>query len=152
MFRLDGGLYVGNIFDYDSWRGCTVSCTKTVHREIVGEQRPGDVEYLVARRPGHLILNWVDGPARLFEWSFQQGVFSEALDFIELNLRRGEVLVHCDAGMSRSPTLSMLYLAKRGGVLPNNFLGAAAEFRRLYPRWMRGGISDFVQRNWGQIN
>lgn len=145
------GLSVGDLDDYD--RGgflAYVSATKSVHKDVVGAERDHP-DYIFKERPHHLILNWVDGPARLYDWSGPE-MFTRVNDFIERHLASGnEVLVHCDQGLSRSPTLAMVYLSKRAGVLPEGFMDAYHAFRSIYPDYQPGGILDYVKNHWDEI-
>lgn len=144
------GLYVGDMHDYETWQGqATVSATKSVHKEVVGAGRDHP-DYIFKERPRHLIFNWVDGPARLYDWSGPEA-FSRANDFIQRNLAEGEVLIHCDMGFSRSPTLAMVYLSKRANVIPPDFQGALLAFKHIYPSYEPGGIIDYVRDHWEEI-
>jgi hypothetical protein len=151
--RVAPNLLVGDYGDYLNWTGPFVlSATKRVHVEALGyAPSPGDPRYLQWSSPTHLTLNLVDGPAHLYSWG---GVplFREALDFIETRTPSGNLLVHCDEGMSRAPTLALLYLAKRARTIPGaSFEAANAAFRRIYPNYWPGGIADYVEDNWASI-
>ena len=78
--------------------------------------------------------------------------FNEAFEFIDLARRRGgAVLIHCQAGVSRSPTIAVAYLiknfpmpmveayrfvkARRSIISPNlNFMGQLLEFEQALKR------------------
>jgi hypothetical protein len=113
---------------------------------------PDDPYYLKWASQTHLTLNLVDGPGHLYEYG-GVALFREALDFIGARVRTGQVLIHCDQGHSRSPTLALLYLAKRARLLPDSsFAAANAEFfRHRYPAYFPGGIADYVEEHWGSI-
>lgn len=145
------GLFVGDLEDYDRWNyGAIVSATKTIHTDLVGHGK-GDPHYLFRERPDHLIFNWVDGPARLYDWAGPEA-FSRANDFIEEGLVRGPVLVHCDAGLSRSPTVALVFMAKRAGILPSDsFEDARMAFKAIYPNYDPGGIAQYVREHWEEI-
>lgn len=151
MQELYPNLYVGDIGDYDrSQHRAIVSATKTVHKELVISRGKGDPDYIAVFKPYHAILNWVDGPADLYDWS-GPGLFSQVNDFIEENLKLGDVLVHCNAGLSRSPTVCMTFMAKRLGMGKGLFDQAVGEFEAIYPQWQPGGILDFVAAHWKEI-
>lgn len=152
MIEVSKHLYVGGIDDFHSQdAGSVVSATKTVHSKFVGAQR-GDPEYIVAVRPFHLMLNWVDGPAHLYTWGGPE-LFNQILDFVQESIiGRGEpCLVHCDQGHSRAPTVAMLYMAKRSREIPDDPHGARGAFLDVYPRYQPAGIFEYVQRHWGEI-
>jgi atypical dual specificity phosphatase len=56
--------------------------------------------------------------------------FNTIMDAIALNIRRGNVLIHCAVGLSRSPTLTAAYMHRVGY---KNFDAAIAEIERLRP-------------------
>jgi predicted protein tyrosine phosphatase len=151
MKEVSNRLYVGGIDDFHHQDADTVvSATKTIHSRFVHAKR-GEPEYIYAERDRHLMLNWVDGPAHLYTWSGPQ-TFNRALDFINRYHVLGDlVLIHCDQGMSRSPTLAMLFMAKRLGEIPNDPKGARAAFTDVYPWYQPGGIYDYVRDHWEYI-
>src|SRR5256714_6536015 len=75
----------------------------------------------------------------------------QVLDFID-EMRAGglKMMVHCVAGRTRSPSITLLYLATRLNVLPTDSFEAAEEaFRRLYPYYSpTRGIREHIRRYW----
>jgi protein-tyrosine phosphatase len=56
--------------------------------------------------------------------------FEEVMTAIEQGFRRGNLLIHCAAGYSRSPTLAAAWMHKRGYL---DFEVALEEIARLRP-------------------
>lgn len=163
MKKVYKNLYIGSIDDFHSldpkskdW--AFVHATKTVHYNVFGkdltynkEERSYD-DYLYYAEDNRLSLNWMDGPAIFYEPGGIK-VFEEALDFIDKWITERKVLVHCDQGVSRSPTLTLTYLAKRTDKLPNNsFEKAKDKFIKIYPDYFPGGIKEYVSNNWDKID
>lgn len=161
MRQVADGLYVGTVRDVvpdglPDWS--YVSATQTVHYPLLGwdrkfnkpdQQHPN---YIILEKEHHLSLNWVDGAARLYEWS-GPATFERVLDFTERELADGRnVLIRCDQGYSRSPSLALLYMAKRLNLLPaESFPAARAAFVEIYPGYQPGGIAEYIDRVWSEI-
>src|SRR5437899_4643335 len=80
-------------------------------------------------------------------------MIEQALDFIDEMCASGlKVLIHCVAGRSRSPSITLLYLAARLNVLPTvSFEEAEEGFRCLYPHFSPiRGIREHIRRYWQQ--
>ncbi len=93
---------------------------------------PKGPEYLTARRPGNLYLNLIDADEPDF---VPDAVINEALSFIKDNLAKDKsVLIHCNHGLSRSPTIIFLYLYS-AGKLPAEYHRAIRAFRQIYPQY-----------------
>ena len=92
----------------------------------------GDPEYLFAYRDGSIALNLIDGPDPAM---IPREAITEALRSIQRNLREGcRVLVHCNQGRSRSPTIALLYMALHTEAFDDcDFDQAAARFAEIYP-------------------
>jgi len=140
--------------DNDDW--AVVNTAKTVHCEIMGwDSRPpsGHPNYVEFEDGQLLSFNWVDGPAHYFDYE-GHGVerFTHALDFIDRWYATKDILINCDQAESRSPTVALLYLAKRLKSLPDtSFADARMAFQEIYPRYAPKGIADFVGTNWDAI-
>lgn len=152
-------LFVGSAADHESkvlgqagW--CIVhACKEPYHRQALGysgRAAPSShPEYLVARRGNRLILNFVDAPDPKY---VPRELVDAALEFIHERLAEGSrVLVHCNRGESRAPTLALLYLARYTEELPSAIGPAFDEFRRRYPEYRPAdGVHGYVVANWAE--
>lgn len=130
-----------------------VHACRTCHEYVVGSTimgvRQDHSEMFVARRGNDCFLNLVDGayPSLVRK----EALIDPALQFIdEMRERDANVLVHCEQGKSRSPSLVLLYLATRLRVLSTTSLAAAeAQFKLLYPDYVPGyGIWAHLRQYW----
>jgi predicted protein tyrosine phosphatase len=121
------------------------------HRQFVGYTGRGcpkeSSEYLWAERGNRLALNIVDAPKPEF---FAKEMIDKALDFIDEKLKAGyKVLVHCNQGESRSPSIVLLYLIKKGIIIDETLEDCEAEFMKIYPEYNPGaGIRGFLKEHW----
>lgn len=113
-------------------------------------------EYLVARRasrigrPNHLILNLIDAPIPTL---FRPEVFLAALNFLDERVGQGMVVIHCNQGYSRAPSLALLWLAKREKAIPRDSWDAAkVAFLKLMPDFAPGkGIEGYLGQTWNEL-
>jgi protein-tyrosine phosphatase len=76
-------------------------------------------------------------------------IFKSAMRFIDREIQNKKVLVHCNFGSSRSPSLGLTYLAIKKAITNDSFKAAANEFRKLYHEYAPGtGIILYMQHNW----
>jgi len=153
-------LYVGSQEDYetgtfnDEW-AFLLAAKEPWHRQALcytgRAAAKDDPEYLMAYRGNKLILNLVDAPKAIF---FSKEIIDAGLDFITLNLSIGKkVLVCCNLGESRSPSIALLYLIKHGVIKGDTLEDCEAEFLKVYPEYNPGaGIRGFVEENWKHID
>ncbi|MDR7856098.1 dual specificity protein phosphatase [Tissierella sp.] len=126
------------------------ACKEPYHRQLLqytGRGAPKDHPgYLFAERGNRLFMNIVDAPKSLF---FDKTMIDKAIDFMEKKLDEGlKVLVHCNEGASRSPSISLLYLIKNGYIKGDTLEDCEVEFLKLYPNYNPGkGMRDFVKEN-----
>lgn len=131
------------------------ACKDPCHRTAVGYNTktnlpPSHPEYLVAARGRHLYLNLIDPPMPLFRLES----FLAALDYIDREIAKGQVTIHCNGGWSRAPSLALIWLAKRAKAIPAGSFDEAREaFEKLYPDGYAPGIgiSTYLASNWGAI-
>lgn len=160
MTEIYPGLFIGNETDYEmtvkhqeNW-AVVHACKEPYHRQALGysgracaKEHP---EYLLAYREDRLILNLVDvdNPA----W-ISPTIIDNAIDFIDKHLAQGQkILVHCNQGQSRSASIGLLYLARKGEYTNCDFLEAESRYREKYPSYNPAyGIRGFCIQNWRQF-
>jgi predicted protein tyrosine phosphatase len=157
MIEIYPNLFIGTADDYEfqvkglkSW-SVVHACKEPYHRRELGyttRAAPKDhPEYLIAKRENRLILNLVDAPNPAY---IPKEIIDAALEFIHKELSDGrKVLVHCNLGESRSPSIGLLYLAIYTEKLSKEFAIAENEYRQIYPSYNPGaGMKGFLVKNW----
>jgi len=128
---------------------CKVPC----HQRAVGYR--GNLphyhpNYLVLEKENNLYLNMIDPISPLFKMP----LFIEFLRFMRKHWNEGKkVLIHCNKGNSRAPSLALLFLAKDIGTISNeSYKKAKEEFRRIYPFYSPGiGIQIYLNKYWNKF-
>jgi hypothetical protein len=159
MKEIHPHLFVGSEQDYESvvskqagWR-VVHACKEPYHRRALGYSGRAapktHPEYLIARRGDRLILNLVDAPDPAY---IPKDIIDAALEFVDVSLNDGkQVLVHCNEGCSRAPSIAFLYLMSR----TDQFVGqntetAFSQFRLLYPSFNPAlGMRGFIHAHFG---
>lgn len=159
MIEVSPLLYVGDGTDYAAVAGTLnwafVQAAKDPwHRKAVGYTTPGapknSPEYLWAYRENRLILNMVDADDPKY---FAVELVTEALAYIWDNLDAGcRVLVHCNQGESRAPSLALYYLRMTDGAYRHMTLAQArAQFEEIYPAYKpKAGIWGYLEQHWDE--
>jgi hypothetical protein len=122
------------------------------HREALGYTGRGapkdHIEYLIANRTRRLILNLVDVDNPEF---IREEIIAAARENISMALERGDkVLVHCNQGGSRAPTIALLWLHAHDPEYAGlDYDGAAEKFREVYPDFApANGMEGYARANW----
>lgn len=152
MVEITKNLYVGDDNDFktidDGWY-IIHACKEPYHRRLLGyttRSCPMCSEYYYAERDNILYLNLVD--AKTVQY-IPKIVINKAIDFIENNINEHKILLHCNKGESRSPSIALLYLNKIGVIHENNPLVGIDEFRKIYPNYKPNpGMFQYVLQNW----
>ena len=150
MIKIYDGFYVGDQTDCKSvaagW--ATVhACKRPCHFNMLGKVTPEDEHYLSLSTGMDLYLNIIDPPQPLFKLE----TFTTAHLFIKRHWHAGNpILIHCNQGESRAPSIAMLFLASETGIITNaSYEQATQEFIKLYPTYQPGkGIQMFLHTNW----
>ncbi len=156
MHEVLPNLFYGDEFacTHDITGGVAVvhACKEPCHRRAVGY--PGRTlsknhqNYLVLEREYHLFLNLIDPPAPLF----MMPSFVAFLAFVDKHIDERRVIIHCNQGESRAPSLALLYMAKRTDHLPNDsYKSAAQTFAEKHPYRPGRGIQKWLSQHWEEI-
>ncbi len=126
------------------------ACKDPCHKVAVGYSGALDKQhphYLIYRRGNHLYLNMIDSYNPLFYFD----LFRVAQDFIEEYIGKMQVIVHCNGGVSRSPSIVLHYMV-RNNLLPKaTYREAALAFQARYPYNPGIGIQRFFAANWSMF-
>ena len=117
------------------------------HREAVKYVTRGapkdHPEYLVARRSNRIILNLVDVPESKAQYIPDEAL-DAAVDYIQwcVHSQFKPILVHCNQGVSRGPSIALMFLMKHTNFAEGLSLFESVEdkFRTLYPAYNPQGI------------
>jgi hypothetical protein len=156
MIEVQSNLFVGSQDDEAAVRGqsgwfVVHACKEPYHRQALGYSGRGapkdHPEYLLARRPGCLILNLVDVSDVNF---IAPEIIDAALMDIHQNITSSKILVHCNQGMSRSPAIAFLYLVKHSDIFSGqDHITSVQRFQTIYPHYAPAqGMADYVRANW----
>ncbi len=157
MIEIYPNLYVGNQEAYEQevagqpgWK-VVQACKEPYHRQALGYKGSAadknHPEYYLAYRDNRLILNLVDADDPKY---FHAAVIDAALEFIHAGLTEGhKVLVHCNQGESRSPSIALLYLVYCGAITAATVPEAELQFKQRYPTYNpKTGIRGYLLQNW----
>ncbi|MDY6862946.1 MAG: hypothetical protein SV062_08155 [Thermodesulfobacteriota bacterium] len=144
----DGYCTTGNESNYII-HACKYPCYHRITRGIKYET--DSPEYLFVEYPHDLYLNIIDPDKPLF----MKGTFDVFLYFMDekWGKERNNIIIHCNEGVSRAPSLGLLFLAKNLKAISNDSYDAAREdFFKIFPEYMpKNGIVQFLTKNWGDI-
>lgn len=108
----------------------------------------GDQYYFVdSGKNRHLNLIDPDSPQLI-----PKQVINAGLAFIKHYQEKEQpILVHCNQGQSRGPSMVLMYL-RTIGEMPNGFLQSEKKFKTIYPKYdPLQGIKSFAQTNWRNL-
>ena len=156
IMKIHERLFIGSddecFIKRDGW--VTVyACKSPCHQSAVGYRGSlpsNHPHYLVLEKENNLYLNMIDPPEPLF----MMPLFTRFLEFTSAywDIKKN-VFIHCNKGESRAPSLALLFLAKKVGVINNeSYKKAKQDFIKIYPYYTPGtGIQFFLEKNWDKI-
>lgn len=158
MVEIHKNLFIGseNNCTLNTVNGLAVihACKYPCHAKAVGYKGnlpKNHPHYLIMERQSHLFLNMVDMEQELHPL-FTNPIMQAAMNFIDKNIETNKVLIHCNQGISRSPSIGLLYLAKKRIISNGKFNDALSEFVKLYPYYQPGkGIALYLAKNWNDL-
>ena len=155
MNEIHPNLFVGREQDFEAkvrvqheWN-VVHACKEPYHRGLLGYKGRGapkdHPEYFFAVRSNRLFLNLVDADDLAY---IPAVIIDRALRFIHesLNAER-KVLVHCNHGESRAPSIGFMYLlAHTDRIQTVDFLEAEKVFLGIYPTYRpANGIRQYAR-------
>ena len=155
MIEIYTNLYIGEDFDCeelleDPGFSIVHACQSCHHRaqDYRSPMPSTHPNYLIYENGSHLYLNLVDTPYEFLP-ELANPVFKSAMEFIHREIKNKKLLIHCNFGYSRSPSIGMVYLAINSLIPNNSFEEAVIEYLKLYPNYTPGkGIALYLQHNW----
>jgi hypothetical protein len=155
--RVIDNLYVGSLEDCKAVEGnpewsVVHACKHPCHASKCGS-RPdsSSSNYLAYREGNDLFLNMIDPSTPLF----QREMFDSFIEFMRHAWEEGrKILIHCNQGESRAPTLAILFLAKvLYRITAASFDEAADEFELLTNCQYRPGkgLDEWMRKNWHEF-
>lgn len=158
MVEVYPNLYVGSDADVEKaekrnyW---ILACCKDGpygHREMLGYTTlgaPKDKNYLSYQKGKTLALNLLDLDDPNF---IPDEVIQKGIEFIDNHLSKDQkVLVHCNAGRSRGPSMAMMYL-RHIKDLPDSFKTSMKIFKTIYHKYDPGqGMLEYAKRHWDSL-
>lgn len=130
------------------------ACKHPCHRHAVGYRNnlpPTDPNYLIWERGNHLVLNMVDMD-KPFSPRFTNPIIKSAMMFISENIQTKKIIIHCNQGQSRSPSIGLLYLARINKIDSTTYQTAKSDFKKLYQKYSPGlGIRKYLNKNWNTL-
>ena len=157
MIEVAPRLYVADLsacfYDSQPERAVVHACKDPCHRRALGytgRGAPRGPHYLALRADPHLYLNIVD--ADRLGRVYGDQLFAAALGFIHDHIAERDVIVHCNLGQSRSPSIALAYLAARGQLANASFRDAAEDFQRVYPSYLPSpGVAQYLSVAWNDV-
>ena len=157
MKKIHSRIFVGNQEDFENnvirrtnWY-VVHACKEPYHRNLLGYSGraapKNHPEYLYAKRPNALFLNLIDADDPKY---IPKEIIDIALHKIDSESKMGRsILVHCNQGESRSPTIGILYLCAIGLYSEDDYLAAKKQFTRVYPEYNpANGMMLFAMKHW----
>jgi predicted protein tyrosine phosphatase len=136
MEQVAADLFIGDLGDHELVRGradwAIIHAEREMHRRYVDGHRFAYHDIVLTPDGSELYLAFEDA---MKMDQVNTRCIGPALEFIHRHLSRGhKVLIHCVAGVSRAPTIAMLYLLRYTDILPRtNIFDAIFSFSELYP-------------------
>ena len=133
--KIFDNLFIGS--DHECRSGnfdVVIHACKTCHQKalVYTKSLPSNhPNYLTFLNSNHLYLNMVDMDKELMAM-YTNPIMSAAIKFIEDNIQSKQILIHCNQGMSRSPSIGLLYLARRKVISDLSYDTAKSDFLRMY--------------------
>lgn len=120
--------------------------------DTVEISHPSHNNYLIKEEPGHIYLNIVDMAHLSHEFTYP--IISAAVNFMKDKIDTCQIIIHCNQGVSRSPALALVFLAKiLNEISKESYDLAKDDFIELYPPYCPGiGVDNYLRKHWNDLN
>jgi predicted protein tyrosine phosphatase len=156
MIKISNRLFIGSQGDCvpldNSWvtvHACKTPCHQMALR-YQGNLPSDHPHYLALEQGSDLYLNMIDPPTPLF----MPQLFTHFLDFAGQHFQEEKnILIHCNVGLSRAPTLALLFQAKhQRAISQESFDAAKADFENAHPFYRpNDGIQIYLREHWREF-
>ncbi|MCD4698203.1 MAG: dual specificity protein phosphatase family protein [Bacteroidales bacterium] len=127
------------------------ACKFPCHRNALGYKYKlpqSHPHYLIYETGENLYLNMVD-MAQELRAEYTNPIMESAIKFITKYITTNKILIHCNQGLSRSPSIGLVYLARKKIINNENYENAYSNFKKVYPSYEPGnGIAMYLINNW----
>ena len=156
--KINERICIGDNFScfYDNKDGWVVihACKTPCHQRSVGytgSLPPTHPNYLVKEDEKHIYLNIVDMDKLMHK--FTGPIIKSAIEFIKKNIQNNNILIHCNVGLSRSPAIALVFLAKVSNEISDeSYDDAKNDFLELYPAYQPGmGVDNYLRKHWDEL-
>ncbi len=156
MIQIMDNLFIGNDYDCFTCRDgfSVIHACKTCHQKSIGYRGSlhlSHPNYLVFEQENDLYLNLVDMEQEFLP-KYTHPIMKSAILFIEKNISKKPILIHCNHGYSRSPSIGLVYLARENKIASDSYYNAKNDFLNVYPDYLPGrGIELYLIKNWQEL-
>lgn len=156
MIQIMDNLFIGSDRDCSN---CgtdfhVIHACKTCHQRGVGyliNLSCAHPNYLTMEQEKHLYLNMVDMDRELLP-KFTHPIMTSAIRFIKKHITQKQILIHCNLGRSRSPSIGLVYLAREKVIASGSYSEAKTAFYEIHSHYMPGrGITLYLNNNWQEL-
>lgn len=156
MIEVQNGLFIGTERDCrrgDASQAVVHACKNPCHVNAVGYQGSlpsNHPNYLFLESDYDLVLNMIDPPVALFK----PEMFSAFLKFSRRHYAESRsMLVHCNQGESRAPSLALVFMAKVSRTINDgSYESARSDFQKVFSGYRPGtGIQMYLRDHWGTL-
>lgn len=152
------GLFVGPGLDVYKFAGSILHCARDPWFAEAAHQKPsGDWFGAELSGPTHIRISYNELSLNMVDAAHERYLSDEminaGLEFITERMAEGDaILVHCNMGISRSPSMAFLWMFEHG-FLDDEFRYAAPQFKDIYPNWCPGnGIWNYLKKRCDPYN
>jgi len=162
MIEIYNSIFIGDQHDYELIKNengwAILHCCKHPHHMVLtgysGNLHPSHPDFKYKKSGNRLALNLVD--VRDYNEKYLQyykEMFADAFCFLdEYYLEGRKILIHCNKGESRAPTIAMMYATKHGAFGESSFSAAATRLSEIYPNYNpKIGIFKTIELLWGHF-